>query len=108
MVKVFPREGDVSKPKASSPRDVDPESPSFVDPLDVKKLHPDLIALKYDEVLGYDYTLALNKFNTLPDHVRQLSCIAFCVDFVIILFTTRVGLDFVEFFQGPVSSAQSQ
>lgn len=36
----------------------------------MKKLSPDLVVVKYDELLGYDYTLALNKYNTLPDHVR--------------------------------------
>lgn len=106
-MKVFPREGEVSKLKASSPRDVDPESPSFVDPLDVKKLNPDLVVLKYDDVLGYDYTLALNKFNTLPDHVRH--CLPlFLANVNVIPFLASIGPDFVEFLQSSVSSSQSQ
>lgn len=57
---------------------VDPNNLSFIDPLDVKKLNSDLVVVKYDEILGYDYTLALNKFNTLTDHVWQFS-FASCV-----------------------------
>lgn len=70
VVKVFPRDSDVpQKVKASSPSEVNPSDPGFSDPLDVKILNSDLVVVKYDEILGYDYTLALNKFNTLTDHV---------------------------------------
>lgn len=59
-----------SKPQASSPISVDPTSSAFIDPLDVNKIDEKLVVLRYDEITGYDYTLALNKYNTLPDHVR--------------------------------------
>lgn len=74
LLKVFPRDSDVPpKDEPTSPNKVDPNNPSFIDPLDVKKLNSDLVVVKYDEILGYDYTLALNKFNTLTDHVLILS-----------------------------------
>lgn len=74
VVKVFPRDSDVpQKVKASSPSEVNPSDPGFSDPLDVKNLNSDLVVVKYDEILGYDYTLALNKFNTLTDHALIVS-----------------------------------
>jgi ATP adenylyltransferase/5',5'''-P-1,P-4-tetraphosphate phosphorylase II len=48
------------------------QNPSFkgIDPLDVKKMEKELVVYDFEELSkDYAYTLVLNKFNTIPDHV---------------------------------------
>lgn len=40
----------------------------FNDPFSLANMDPRLIVLKYNETIGLDYTLVLNKFNVLSDH----------------------------------------
>lgn len=43
----------------------------FIDPLDVNHANPDLVVLNYEETFKRPYSILLNKFNTIADHVRD-------------------------------------
>ena len=45
-------------------------------------MDPRLVVWKFNETIGLDYTLVLNKFNVVPDHVSPRAFIAFTVSFV--------------------------
>lgn len=44
-------------------------SDTFNDPLDVNRVNPDLLILNYQEDFKRPYSILLNKFNTIADHV---------------------------------------
>lgn len=50
-----------------------PSTTGFFDPLSLANMDPRLIVLKFNETIGYDYTLVLNKFNVVSDHCLIVS-----------------------------------
>ncbi len=64
------------------------KAPDF-DPLDIKNMDEKLIVFDYETPFNLPYSIVLNKFNTVPDHV------SFCVSasfFVDLKFSTNIKI----------------